>query len=568
MRVAVLTTSYPRFRVTQPGGSSPTPSSTFVRVASTSRSSARSSSAITASRTATACSATCAGGPGSGCSCPALLASFVRAARACRRGPPACPLASGRLGRGAEPASRMSSRCGEPTSSWLARAPWLARRVLRGRAARDRGVAATSPNAHAPLGAREVRVIPSGVDLPPHVGEEAEPPEVLYAGRLSPEKGVLELVEAADGLNLVVAGDGPLRDRSPARRASSRTTSSQQLYARAAVVACPSRREGFGVACLEAMAHGRPVVATPVGGLAGSRRRRGDRASSSRRAIRPRCVRRSSGCWPIPSCGARLGAAGRERARERFSWDAVTDATLAAYAEAVGTMAPVKRALITGIGGQDGSYLAELLLEHGYAVAGVVRPGAAAYANLEPVRTGSSCSRPTCSTRRSLAPALERRAPARCTTSPSPSFVPASWEQPVTTAEFAAVGATSLLEAIRAVDPAIRFYQASSSEIFGEPRESPQTEDDAARPGDAVRRREGVRALHRQLVSPPVRPVRLLRDPLQPRVAAAAAASSCRARSRTERRRSPSACRTSSCSAISTRGATGATPATTSARCG
>jgi GDPmannose 4,6-dehydratase len=59
----------------------------------------------------------------------------------------------------------------------------------------------------------------------------------------------------------------------------------------------------------------------------------------------------------------------------------------------------------------------------------------------------------------------------------SPSFVPASWERPVATAEFAAVGATALLEAIRAVDPAIRFYQASSSEIFGEPHESPQTEE-------------------------------------------------------------------------------------------
>ena len=95
--------------------------------------------------------------------------------------------------------------------------------------------------------------------------------------------------------------------------------------------------------------------------------------------------------------------------------------------------------------------------------------------------------------------------------------------QPVLTAELAAVGATALLEAIREVDSAIRFYQASSSEIFGEPVETPQTEDDAARAAHALRRREGVRALHHALVPPPLRPARLRGDPLQPRVAAAPA---------------------------------------------
>src|SRR5207247_11482890 len=117
------------------------------------------------------------------------------------------------------------------------------------------------------LGASEVRVIPRGVDVPTHVGEEAVPPEVLYAGRLSAEKGVLELVEATTGLNLVVAGDGPLRSRVPQARGFVPHSDLQALYARAAVVTCPSRREGFGVACLEAMAQGRPVVATNVGGL-------------------------------------------------------------------------------------------------------------------------------------------------------------------------------------------------------------------------------------------------------------------------------------------------------------
>jgi len=136
----------------------------------------------------------------------------------------------------------------------------------------------------------------------------------------------------------------------------------------------------------------------------------------------------------------------------------------------------VKRALITGIGGQDGSYLAELLLERGYAVAGLVRPGAAEYPNLEAVRDRIELLEADLLDERSLATALEAARPGEVFNLASPSFVPASWERPVTTAEFAAVGATSLLEAIRAVDPTIRFYQASSSEIFGEPRDSPQTE--------------------------------------------------------------------------------------------
>jgi GDPmannose 4,6-dehydratase len=142
----------------------------------------------------------------------------------------------------------------------------------------------------------------------------------------------------------------------------------------------------------------------------------------------------------------------------------------------------VKRALITGIGGQDGSYLAELLLERGYAVAGVVRPGSSEYPNLEPIRDRIELLEADLLDQSSLATALQAAHPGEVYNLASPSFVPASWERPVTTAEFAAVGATSLLEAIRAVDPAIRFYQASSSEIFGEPRESPQTEETPLKP--------------------------------------------------------------------------------------
>jgi GDPmannose 4,6-dehydratase len=142
----------------------------------------------------------------------------------------------------------------------------------------------------------------------------------------------------------------------------------------------------------------------------------------------------------------------------------------------------VKRALITGIGGQDGSILAELLLEHGYDVAGLVRPGADHYPNLDAVQDRVALIEADLLDQRSLTTALAAAAPAEVYNLAAPSFVPASWERPVETAGFAAVGATSMLEAIRAVDPSIRFYQASSSEIFGEPLDSPQTESTPLNP--------------------------------------------------------------------------------------
>lgn len=268
---------------------------------------------------------------------PALLAGFVRAARR---------VDADLLHAHWLPAGWVAAQSGKPyvvqvwgTDVELARrAPWLARRVLR----RARLVIAASNDladrARA-LGALKVRVIPSGVDLPAQIGEEAEPAEVLYAGRLSPEKGLLELLDAAQGLNLVVAGDGPLRHRVPMARGFVQHDELRQLYARAAVVACPSRREGFGVACLEAMAHGRPVVATGVGGLL-------DLVVDGETGIvvppRDPAALRSAleRLLADPELRHRLGAAGRDRARTHFSWEKVTDATLAAYAEAVGTMEP------------------------------------------------------------------------------------------------------------------------------------------------------------------------------------------------------------------------------------
>jgi GDPmannose 4,6-dehydratase len=137
-----------------------------------------------------------------------------------------------------------------------------------------------------------------------------------------------------------------------------------------------------------------------------------------------------------------------------------------------------RRALITGIAGQDGSLLAELLLEHGYEVFGIVRRATSEnYGNLEAVRERIELIQADLVDQLSLVNALRHARPTEVYNLASVSFVPMSWRQPVLTAELAAVGVTTLLEAIRDVDPAIRFYQASSSEVFGEPREAPQTEE-------------------------------------------------------------------------------------------
>jgi GDPmannose 4,6-dehydratase len=135
-----------------------------------------------------------------------------------------------------------------------------------------------------------------------------------------------------------------------------------------------------------------------------------------------------------------------------------------------------RRALITGIGGQDGSYLAELLLDRGYEVVGVVRRSPSEYENLSGVRDRLELVQADLLDQLSLVRSLREWGPHEVYNLASVSFVPASWRQPVATAEFSAVGATALLEAIRQVDPTIRFYQASSSEIFGDPRETPQSE--------------------------------------------------------------------------------------------
>jgi glycosyltransferase involved in cell wall biosynthesis len=213
------------------------------------------------------------------------------------------------------------------------RAPALARRVLR----RARLVIAPSralADEARRLGAEDVRTIPSGVELPAQVGEEADPPEILYAGRLSPEKGVRDLVAAADGLPLVVVGDGPLRDEVPGALGFLPHDELDQRYGRAAVVACPSHREGFGVVCAEAMAHARPVIAGDVGGLrdlvvheeTGLLVPPGDVVAlrdALRRLLADASLRR------------RFGEAGRARITEHFTWKRFADETLRAYEDAL-----------------------------------------------------------------------------------------------------------------------------------------------------------------------------------------------------------------------------------------
>jgi GDPmannose 4,6-dehydratase len=137
----------------------------------------------------------------------------------------------------------------------------------------------------------------------------------------------------------------------------------------------------------------------------------------------------------------------------------------------------VKRALITGITGQDGSYLAELLLEHGYHVYGMVRRASTEnFARIEHLRDRIELVQADLLDQLSLITLVQRLRPHEIYNLAAQSFVPTSWEQPVLTAEFNAIGVTRILEAIRLVDCDIRFYQASSSEMFGQVREVPQVE--------------------------------------------------------------------------------------------
>jgi len=136
-----------------------------------------------------------------------------------------------------------------------------------------------------------------------------------------------------------------------------------------------------------------------------------------------------------------------------------------------------RRALITGITGQDGSYLAELLLEKGYEVHGVVRRSSTeTFERIAHLKDRVQLHQADLLDQMSLVNTLRDARPQEIYNLAAQSFVPTSWVQPMLTGEFTAIGVTRMLEAIRAVDPGARFYQASSSEMFGRVQQVPQNE--------------------------------------------------------------------------------------------
>jgi glycosyltransferase involved in cell wall biosynthesis len=266
---------------------------------------------------------------------PSLLVSFRRAAaRAVRE---ADLVHAHWLGAGA-----VASTLGKPyvlqvhgTDLVLGRRfPRLARPILRRAAVVVAGSRALEADARA-LGARDVRVVPTGVPIPAEVVQPEEPPHILFVGRLSEEKGVLELAAAARGLPLVVAGSGHLASRVPGVVGPVPPRELGRLYDRASVVAVPSRREGYGLVAREAMAHGRPVVASAVGGLLEAVE---DGVTGVLVPARDVAALRRA-LEELLADGERrerLGAAAREHAVRHFSREAEVDALLAVYAEAAG----------------------------------------------------------------------------------------------------------------------------------------------------------------------------------------------------------------------------------------
>lgn len=208
------------------------------------------------------------------------------------------------------------------------RAPWLVRWILR----RARVVVAASAylaGIAQTLGAREVRVVPAAVAIPDAVREPAEPPHVLYAGRLSAEKGIDDFLRATDGLPRVIVGAGPISV--PESLGAVAPSDLGSYYDRAAVVCVPSRREGYGMVAREAMAHGRAVVASPVGGLL-------DAVDDGVTGLLATAAGLSAAIERLLGDGelrVQLGAAAREKAERDWSRDASARALLQVYADSV-----------------------------------------------------------------------------------------------------------------------------------------------------------------------------------------------------------------------------------------
>ena len=215
------------------------------------------------------------------------------------------------------------------------RSPGLVRRLL----GPARAVICVSPllaGAMRRVGIENVHEIPYGVEIPDETVSEEEPPKVLFAGRLSPEKRIDVVAAATDGLPRIIAGDGPLRDLLPDALGFVPQDKLFGLYEQAAVVLLTSEREGLPNVVLEAMARGKTVVSTPVGGIpaviedgeTGLLVPIGD-VEATRAA-----VERALGDTELRR---RLGAAARERVREYCSWEHVTERTLEVYEAATGS---------------------------------------------------------------------------------------------------------------------------------------------------------------------------------------------------------------------------------------
>jgi glycosyltransferase involved in cell wall biosynthesis len=183
-------------------------------------------------------------------------------------------------------------------------------------------------------GLQNVRAIPYGVHVPDELGREDEPASVLYVGRLSPEKNIDVIAEATEGLPRIVAGDGPDRHLLPETIGFVGPDEVSELYRRAAVVVVASSAEGLPNVVLEAMAHGKTVVATPVGGIPTVIE---DGKTGLLVPVRDAVALRAAieKALDDPDLRRRLGRAARKRVEGYCSWDRVTDSTVAVYAAAV-----------------------------------------------------------------------------------------------------------------------------------------------------------------------------------------------------------------------------------------
>jgi glycosyltransferase involved in cell wall biosynthesis len=199
------------------------------------------------------------------------------------------------------------------------RARWLFRPVLR-RARLALAASAFLANAARELGAGEVRVVPSGVEIPESIGDPEDPPHVLFVGRLSPEKGIHEFLRATNGLRRVIVGAGPIKV--PEAVGFVPHAELGPYYERAAVVCVPSRREGYGFVAHEAMAYGRPVVATRVGGLVDAIEDGMSGLLVDAAGLRAAVER----LLADPPLRARLGKAAREHAIENFKGEGLRGA--------------------------------------------------------------------------------------------------------------------------------------------------------------------------------------------------------------------------------------------------